>query len=365
VLYASGITGGSGGSDPAPALKIISPTVNEYLFGYATVWAWESSGSGSIDYVKFEAKPSGGSYTEIGRDFDGTKTLRDGINSATASDGFSYFWDFSTRAEGNYVIRATAVDTAGRASSDSISLFLEPTPPVPNIVSPFDGEDFCPSVPLLMNLFDEDFWRVDAYLKKADTFYTLNLPSLKQSDFGDANGNPADGNSSASGEFGDHYSGPIAATQAVRVWYNRGYQQFMRQGTTDIAINDFVELLATSFKTRANRGTFEENLYSGLQQHLEDFGIARLDYYRGPDYFEIRKWVQDEERAVILGLGGNPGMWVAVDGFWGWENSASEFMVRIANPVSGLIQNLPTRDNNGAGEIQISGNWHSIDIIRD
>ena len=363
ALYAVGVTGGTGGVQPPPALTLISPPPVDTLFGFTTLWAWENSGSAIIDYVVFESKQNGGGYTEIGRDFDGTKTLRDGVNNAVTSDGFSYFWDFSARAEGNYTVRATAFDTAGRSSSDSSVVYLEPTPPVPNIVSPTNGDIFCPSVQLLMSLFDENFTRIDGYVKEADTLFSLNLLQLNQASYGDANGNALDGNHRAGGEFGDYYSGPVAVTQAIRVWYDRGYRQFMRNGLQDIPINVFVEMMATNFETRTNRGTYDENLIQGLHQHLDRFGISSIDFQRGPDYFDLRTWVEDEERSVVLGLSDNPGLWVAVDGFSGWKNQNDEFLIRIGNPITGVVQQCLIRDNSGTSEIQIGGVWHSVDIM--
>lgn len=363
VLYASGVSGGTGTAQPAPDLTLLSPDPVDTIFGSTTLWAWEKAGSKIIDHVVFEAKPSGGNYTEIGRDFDGRKTLRDGINNTLSGDGFSYFWDFSTRSEGIYTVRATAWDTTGRTSADSSSVYLEPTPPQPGIVSPENGNDFCPSLQLLMSLFDENFTRIDAFLNVADTFFTLNLLQLTQGSYGDANGNPLDGNRVSNGEFGENYSGPVAATQAIRVWYDRGYRQFMRQGLSDIPIKDFVESMATNFSTRANRGTYDENLVQGLHQHLDPFGITTIDYRRGPDYFAIRTWIEDEERSVILGLGDNPGMWVAVDGFSGWSDLNGQFIVNIANPVNGMIEPCPVRNISGNSDIQIGGVWHSVDIM--
>jgi len=363
VLYASGVTGGQSGQQPPPDLTLISPAPLDTLLGFTTLWAWENSGSRIIDYVVFEAQPNGGSYTEIGRDFDGRKTLRDGVNNAASADGFSYFWDFSTRPEGLYTVRATATDTSGRTSADSATVYLEPTPPVPDIIAPYSGDDFCTGIQLLMSLFDENFSRVDAFVKEADTFFTLNLLQLNQSSYGDANGNPLDGNHFANGEYGDHYSGPVAAAQAIRVWYDRGYRQFMRQGLSDIPVGDFVEMMAINFATTANRGTYDENLIQGLHQHLDPFAMTTIDFKRGPDYFVLRTWLEDEERSVILGLSNNPGMWVAVDGFSGWSNDNGGFLVRIANPVTGVVEPCLMRNISGASEIQISGTWHSVDIM--
>ena len=363
ALYAVGVTGGQSGGQPPPDLSLISPAAADTLFGSTTLWAWEKSGSRIIDYVIFEAKPNGGSYTEIGRDFDGRKTLRDGLNNAVSADGFSYFWDFSTRTEGFHTVRATAMDTSGRTSADSAIVYLEPTPPVPEIISPSSGEDFCTYLQLIMSLYDENFSRVDAYVNEADTFYTLNLLQLNQSSYGDINGNSLDGNRFVNGEYGDNYSGPVAATQAIRVWYDRGYKQFMRQGLSDIPISSFVEMMATNFDTRVNRGTYDENLFEGLHQHLDPFGITTIDFHRGPDYIALRTWLEDEERSVILGLSDNPGLWVAVDGFSGWSNENNEFIVRIANPVTGVVEPCLMRNNLGASEIQISGTWRSVDIM--
>jgi hypothetical protein len=137
----------------------------------------------------------------------------------------------------------------------------------------------------------------------------------------------------------------------------------MRQGLSDIPIKDFVELMATNFATRANHGTYDENLIQGLHQHLDRFGVTTVDFQRGPDYFDLRTWVEDEERTVVLGLSGNPGLWVTVDGFSGWINPSDQFLVRIGNPLTGLIEQCLMRNNSGTGEIQIAGVWHSVDIM--
>ncbi|MCH8027197.1 MAG: hypothetical protein IID63_03640 [candidate division Zixibacteria bacterium] len=363
ILYASGYPGGSGGVQPEPSLSIIFPAEGDTLLGFSNIWSWENSGSEIIDFVIFEARPASGAYLEIGRDFDGSQTLRDGLNPATIADGFSQFWDFSTRSEGDYVIRATAVDTSGRTSVDSIAVYLEPTPPVPRIVSPGNGSDFCPDVNLLFSLFDEDFSRVEAHVKKGDTAFSLNLIQLVQSNYGDNNGNPLDGNSYTNGEYGDYYSGPIAATQAIRVWYDRGYKQFMRSGLSDIPINEFVELMAGFLNTRNNSGTYDENMIEGLRAHLDRFDLVDFDFFRDPDYYSIRSWLEDEERSVILGLGGAPGMWVAADGFSGWKQADSSFVVRVANPETGFVVDALMRNNSGINEIKIGSSWQSVDIM--
>ncbi len=363
VLYARGFPGGQGGTQPPPSLTLISPPAVDTLFGSANLWAWENSGSTIIDHVVFESQPSGGSFTEIGRDFDGAKTNRDGVNNAVTADGYSFLWNFSANQEGIYTIRATAFDTSGRTSADSSEVYLEPTPPLPGIVSPTNGASFCPSVQLVMNLFDENFTQVDAYVKEADTLFTLNLLQLNQANYGDINGNALDGNHRANGEFGDYYSGPVAVTQALRVWYDRNYRQFMRNGLQDIPINTFVEMMAANFATRANHGTYDENLIQALHQHLDRFGITTIDFQRAPGYFNVRAWVEEEERAVILGLSGNPGLWVAVDGFSGWNNVNGEFLIRIGNPLTGLVEPCLMRNLVGGSEIQIAGVWHSVDIM--
>ncbi len=362
VLYAAGLPGGSG-SQPEPALTSIAPEHNDTLFGSVDLWVWDTSGSEIIDYVSFEYS-LGGDYVEIGRDYDVLKPLRDGVNNSGSGDGLSLSWDFSALPEGVYTLRATVYDTLGRSSSDSVAVYLEPTPPVPTIASPDNGSGFCSPLELLMTSNDEDLSFIEIYRHDAQTDYSAGLVTLNQSTLGDANGNPDDGNQAANGEYGDYYCGPAAAAIAVKLWFDRGYEQLMKEGFDFIPIDTVAERLAEMFATRENLGTYDENLLAGLKEYSAAHGNQlTFDCHRNPDYFFLRGWVEEEQRAVIIGLGGTPGVWLAVDGFSQWEQPDGSYLVRLSDPLTGTVIDAAIRVNLGTSQVHYSGSWQRVDIL--
>ncbi len=363
LLYASGIPGGGGGEQPEPALTLLAPVVNDTLLGSVGFWAWDTSGSDIIDYVSFEYS-SGGTFNEAGRDYDGYRPLRDGLHNSDVGDGFSLDWDFSSLSEGVYTVRVTAFDTLGRSSSDSAIVYLEPTPPVPTITSPSGGSDFCSPLELLMSSSDEDLNYVDISRHDARTGYSAGMVTLNQFTLGDDNGDPGDGNSAAGGEYGDYYSGPAAAAIAVRVWFDRGFEQIMREGYDILSVDTVAERLATRARTRENLGTYDENLLQAWQGYAAAHGSQFLfDFHRNPDYFLLRRWVEEEQRAVIMALGGTPGIWLAVDGFTGWEQPDGSYMVRVSDPRTGSMVTMPMRVGVTTGEVLYNGTWQRVDLI--
>jgi len=362
VLYAAGIPGGSSGSQPPPDLAVIYPSDNDTLYKSTELQAFEQSVSQIIDYISFEYS-SGGSWVEIGRDFLANSLLRNGVDTVAPGNGYGLRWDFSSLAEGVYSIRATSVDTLGRTSSQTIDAYLEPTPPIPRIVSPHSGEDFCSQLQLIMNTPDEDLSYISIFKNEAAAIYSAGLESHNQSSYGDADNDPNDGNSRLEGEFGNYYCGPVAAAVAVKLWADRGFDGLMRENSNAISFATMVERLAQLCKTRENHGTYDENLLSGLVEYSNTHGdLLDFDLMRDPGYFSLRQWVEDEERTVILGLGGSPGRFVAVDGFSGWR-SDGQFLVRVSSPFSGAIEEMAMLDSPGGASLQVEGEWQSVDLM--
>ncbi|MFQ6008153.1 MAG: dockerin type I domain-containing protein, partial [Candidatus Zixiibacteriota bacterium] len=307
---------------------------------------------------------SGGSYIEIGSDFDGLRPLRNGVDDAGSGDGFGLSWDFSSLVEGTFSVRATVYDTLGQSADDSVTVYREPTPPTPAINSPTKGSDFSTQLKLLMSCPDENLSYIEIHRHAAHLNYSAGLVTLDQSTLGDVNGNPADGNHAASGEFGDYYCAPAAAAIAVKLWFDRGYQELMMEDSNFITIDTLAEHLAALFQTREHLGTYDENLLHGLAEFSAAHGNYLItDFMRNPDYFILRSWVEDEQRAVLIGLGGTPGVWLAVDGFSGWVQPDSSYLVRVSNPLTGTKIDVAMRNNLGINEIYFNGSWHRVDLM--
>ena len=187
---------------------------------------------------------------------------------------------------------------------------------------------------------------------------------MSQTTVGDANGNVSDGNHVYNGEFGEYYSGPVAAAMAAEVWSSRGYPALVHQGATTLSVQQVAESLATLFETRADTGTHDEAVLTGLRSYAASKGGGfKFDYKRNPAYSDLRIWVEDDLRVVMLGLGGTPGLWVTVDGFAVWQRTDTTFSVSVANPISGTVLDGSWRNRTGYSELRLSGVWHRVDIM--
>jgi len=347
AMETAGIPGGS--SSAAPEVELLTPTEGDVLYGQQELWAWDSAVTNQAEYIMFEYS-NGGPFVEIGSDFDGTSPLRDGVHPIISGTGFSINWDFSTLSEGYYDVRATLVDTLGGSVSSTVNVYLEPTPPAAAIISPANGSAFCAPVDIDMTCPDENLSFVEIQHREATMFFSIGVTPFSQSAVG--------------GEYSDYYSAPVAAAMAARVWSDRGYPALFRQSSAVMTTEEVIEEFATAFLTRQTLGTYDEAMFAGLQTYSGSHGGGfGFEHRRNPDYSSLRIWVEDEERVVMLGIGGSPGLWVTVDGFAAWRRLDSTYLVSVANPLSGNIESVPWRDYPGYSEINLAGTWHRVDLM--
>ncbi|HOP06018.1 MAG TPA: dockerin type I repeat-containing protein [candidate division Zixibacteria bacterium] len=344
-LFVVGITGGHGGAQPEPVVVMMSPAASANLLGSADLWAWEQSGSDIIDYVSFEYS-TGGAYTEIGRDYEGLRPLRDGSHAILAGNGYSYDWDFSSLAEGSYYIRTTAVDTLGRSSADSVAVYLEPTPPKPTIVSPDFGDTICTPVNILMQCNDADMLYVEMSRKMASSGYSLGLDQVN-----------------AAG-LGYYRTGPVAVAIAVKAWFDRGFSYLMKSGSNYETTFELAGKIANAIPINDSTDSYDELLLTGVRKFFIPRGnLLEYDYMRNPDYLEMRSWVEELERVVVIGLSGDIGVYMTVDGFPGWEQPDGSYNITVSDPLTGTIVTLPMRQYAGVNQVQYEGSWLNIDIM--
>ncbi len=342
VLYASGIPNGT----PSPEVEILFPPENDSIMGNVNLWASDRKHSDIVDYVEFEYK-STGSKTVIGQIVDGTSMFRDGTTSAGTGNGYSLYWDCGGLTEGTYTIYATAYDNTDGSSTDSITVFIEPTPPTPTIISPSNGDYYCSSLDMLFSNVDEDMQFIQGFILQSEENYSDDMITLGPS------------------SQGDHYNAALAAVAAMRIWYDRGYTGVMKEVAYTFPIDTVINWLAKDYMDiDANGGTYDDDMFAGWKAYLDSRDVDYyLDYKRNPDYYDIRNWVENEQRAVVLGIGGTPGFWIGVDGFNGWNQGDGSFIIRISNPLTGTKEELTMRYFAGNWSLYLNGTWQKVDIM--
>ncbi|MDF1544476.1 MAG: dockerin type I repeat-containing protein [bacterium] len=365
TLYVSGIPGGGGDPNPPPLAEILTPTTG-LLYEPIDIWVRDKNFSDSIETVTMEyAQTPVTTFTEITTLTSSALSFRDGIGPADSGPGYAFEWDPTALGSGSYWLRVTMTDTQGRISMDTVqSLAVVPSPPTVAITSPAEGTNFCASLSLMMSSPSPTLTTIDLYAKEGSLNYSLGMAGLNQSALGDNNQNPNDGNYAFNGEFGDYYSGPVAAAQALKVWADRGETALMMDGVTQLTTAQVAELLAVKFKTRDYLGTTDEDIFAGIRDYAAEKSVSlNLFAERNPDYFDIRNRVEGDEHVAVIGIGGTPAAWLAVDGFEQWEQPGPEYFIRVADPLNGTIRNLPIRNVAGGCEVQFYSAWQKVDIM--
>ena len=228
------------------------------------------------------------------------------------------------------------------------------------MVTPENGSDVCAPFTSLFSVSNTGVAMIELLRSDARLNFSLNLTPMSQFDVGDVNGDDLDGNLADHGEFGSYYSGPVAATIALK--------ELLDQGMTNLinaqeAMQLVAEDLAEVFHTRENRGTYDEELYFGLKQYTDWRGASlEMTAERFPDYIRLRSLVEEQRHVAILGVSGSPGAYLTIDGFSGWRQGDNTYLVRVANPLTGTIQQVPWRDGATFSQVFFSGDWHTVDI---
>ena len=344
ILFATGIPGG-GSSEPAPSISIVSPQNNSDASTTVELWADETSGSSIIDYVSF-SYATDTNYIEIARDYDGTKSFRDGMNQVTSGDGFSYVWDFSLIPAGTYNIRVTAVDTLGRSASDVISLKLNPKPPIAEIVSPTLNSDFCPNLDFILNSDDNNLFVVNLGYKRSNPNYSVHAQTLLMSD------------------FGSYYSSAITASLAIQAIQDQGIYNVMRLNSNPATPTQVANKFAEYFSIVNNSGVYDETVYDGLKQFNATVSYAlNIEYIRYPTYLELRREIELLGKVGMLGLGGSSNNWLLLDGFYGMQALDGTYKLTVSNPETASIDTVQFRNVGNSSELYINGAWQPIEIM--
>ncbi len=366
LLWSNGVTGGVP-PIPAPGIAILGPVANEKLYGSTDIWVAETSGSSIIDSAVFYQRTDITSWTRIG--VDANQDLAFGRGAVFgAGQGLSYLWDFSAESEATHWIKVEIYDSLLQTAIDSVSVFLEPTPPVPVLNSPAYFSRFCDTLTLTYDIIDEDPASAVLLKKTADLQFSQGLETQYQFALGDVDGDTADGNPASQGEFGDFYGGPSVAALALRYWHGQGFIQSIRVSSATLTNPQIAERMATFMNIRINGGLTDESFVLGFRQYLlvTGFGELQLEFKRQASYATLRNWTEEFGVCAMIriaGANGGAGNWFAVDGYDGLAVGENTYQVRLSDPSDGTIKTLFWRDGIGGAELFYQGAWLSVDII--
>ncbi len=363
LLYTSGVTGGSGGPEPAPAARFVNPVDGQFLGDRIDLWANDAAGSSIIDRAQFQYFNSGEWY-DIGYDASDDPQLRDGVDPSGFGNGLSYLWNTTGLSENDYDLRVIISDTLGRADTAGVTDYIDPTPPFPTITQPAFAQNVCNGATVSITCPDEDIAYMSFERKSIPKDFSLPIQIVSQYIGGDANGNPGDGNLVSNGEYGDYCSGPAAAAMAVKLWAGRGYPYLTNEAGANMSDTLVMKRLFEAMNIRENLGAYDEEMISGLKTYIiAHYDLFDLPIDRSPTMAELYSWMGDYGYAVMVGISGTPGFWMTAAGSVGMTDAFGHATIKMADPITATIATYPIKEDAGKLWIFYDSVWREISII--
>ncbi len=363
LLYSAGYTGGSGGYGPLPKLTLLEPKPGDITGTPLRCWVWDNADSSFVDSIKYDYSSSTQGWTRFGVDDNNNHALRNGIDPSGTGPGYVAELGPAGIVEDAHTIRATAYDTLLRTSSTQVDITLDPTPPRMDFIEPSFMDTIC--LPDIIKTFtdDEDILSVKYYQKQLKTDYSVSVVTLLQTNYGDVDYFTGDGNPIIDDEFGEYYCGPTAGAIAIKYWFDKGYTELMRELSRTIPVDTVVERLASGMKTRANKGTYDDFFVGGFENYITFHGDDLfVESYFTPDYMEMRIIFEEKEMLPILGLSGNPGLYVVLSAMSGLDNGGGQYAVTISDPLTGTSIDTYMRNIGEGSQVLYNGGWYGLDI---
>ena len=364
IIYSGGITGGSGGTQPVPAARFITPAYDQFVGSPIDLWADDAAGSEIIAQVQFQYQ-NNQSWYDIGFDNSNARPLRNGVAPSGSGNGLSYGWSPVGLAEKTYQLRTVITDTLGRADTAEVPVKIDPTPPLPLIVRPVLGQNVCGNVAVQLTCPDEDLVFMSFDTRSIPIDFTVAIPIVNQNLGGDVNGNPNDGNLLSNGEFGDYCSGPAAAAMAAKYWFSKGYNYILMEGGAEILTDvQLMNRLESAMVVRDNQGTYDEEFVAGLRAYIMTHGDQfDLKITRSPSAHDLYNWIGDYEYTVMAGLAGNPGFWMTQVGMIDMGGANGQYTLKMADPLTGSMGVFTVKEESGGLWLLYNSVWHKIDIL--
>jgi|GEM_PF-5457109 len=338
----------------------VVPSNDSLVYGNVTLWAGEASGRG-VSYARFSYSTDGVNWTYVGVDYDGSEPTIGGelARASDWGDGWSVYWDTSDMEEGLYHIRVEMYGLEGIGATQ-ISVYLDPTPPLPEIRTPPDEDVVCGSVQLSTYSDDEDISRVLWEYSNKTQYYEKDIEEKIQFHYC----RNIDGRN-----LSEACCGPTSAASCLKYWATHGYPDITGNGT--INQSQLVNGLAKLMRTDEN-GTTDSNFKKGIEDYLNERGCgcnnpnglrvgvetnkSRLTFARYRDELEANR------EDVLWGYEWNynnntTGHWVVGRSVNNTRRSDGSHEVAIMCPTFGNVSNVSMYDNGTLYRPDVVSRW--------
>lgn len=350
-------------ADRPPQPVIVVPQDGGWVSGATAVRAIEERLRDDIVSTLFECSADGDGWAVIGEDLDGSD-VRDDDPGETSGDGWSCLWDTSLLAEGFYHLRATMTDTEGRTGSDQVMVYVDPTPPLPQFVTPLHEDVVSGVVPLELTTDDEDA------ASAVWAYFPFDMESPYKKDLTETK----------SGQYGP-VCAPKASCYSLQ-WLDKKYDDDLVPDKYEYPCR-LTSVLIGKYgfcKGKGNQGTTSTEATNGLRGYVADHGgnftVKQVDTKPSQGWFTYYKTELPEEDIYVSVRIRERGKY-SYHALTGWmfdqeakikENGKEYFNVGFLDPASGRFsghkKGYEIYMNEDGELIQRGTYWQRYDLVK-
>ncbi len=253
--------------DAPPEPFITCPRNDEFLcsldpfitkiYGNSTqIRAVDLTGEGDIQNATFEYSPNGIDWMFIGKDLYGGFQGIDFTVNSWGGTGWNATWETTAIGEGVYLLRVTMIDAVGQSGSSEIMVHYDPTPPLPDLYTPYFLQVINGVRHFNATSPDEDVMMMSL------EYLNASRPGFNQNGLGDADQE----------DVGPEACAPTAAANAI--WRLGQLDPELNEKPDGTQYDNATELakdLADKMKTNEN-GTASDQVTDALRKYVNGTG---------------------------------------------------------------------------------------------
>jgi hypothetical protein len=277
-------------------------------------------------------------WVPFGIDFDGDVPLRDGLVEVDTADGWLPPWNPSVLVEDELQLRAAIVcPDSVYASDTTVARFAQSPPRVEFDFNQFDT--LCDSDTASLTVVSVSPDSVTFAYRFLSSVASRNWPLLDRADYGDSDGDPADGNHYYEGEFGEYYAAPSVFAAALSYWSTAGFADLLWDTDSTLTIEQLVELLAEQARVRDNLGSEDDNVCHAIGSYVSDHADGLIvDIRLNPDWNWLLQTHVARRATVALAVDQPVGHWLGLQMIEVGQGAPDSVPVTLFDPDGATLQ---------------------------
>jgi len=284
---------------PTVSPILIRPDDEDNVYSNIEIAATELINPESITKAIFEYSGDGIEWVFIDIDTDGTATAKATSNVTYVWGIWTAYWTIDTLSEGWYYLRVTMIDEALNSGQDLVQVYVDPTPPIPIVVTPELIDELWANVTGVVDFdfttADENVVSIKVEYLQVPTYYNKSVPRKNQHDYGPWKNQPKDSKKWKE----DSSCGPTSAGSSLWYFakkYPEIYGNLTKENGKELNQTELIDKLhdyTNPNNEKTGRGVSDAQMEKGIKDWIKDHGGCLTVEYVNKTTFTFKKYTTE------------------------------------------------------------------------